>query len=83
MVKVIRLKVVKGGGSKMGFIVSNITTIKPYKDNNSLVSTTSDAKGIEVYESTDEICQMIEMESIGLQPQQSNPINYPQLNSHD
>lgn len=77
--KVIRLKTVKGGGSKAAFVVANITIVKPCRDNNSLVCTVSDHKGLEVYESADEIQQMIELESIGMQPQQTNPINYPQI----
>ncbi len=80
MIKVIRLKTVKGGGSKAAFIALNITVVKPYRDNNSLVCTKSDPKGVEVYESTDEICQMIELETIGIQPN-NHPINYPQLES--
>lgn len=79
MIKVIRLKTVKGGGSKTAFVASNITVIKPCRDNNSIVCTTGDTKGLEVYESTDEIEQMITLETIGAQPQQPSPINYPQL----
>lgn len=79
MIKVIRLKTIKGGGSKAAFVASNITVVKPYKDNNSIVCTNGDSKGLEVYESTDEIEQMITMETIGIQPQPTTPINYPQL----
>ena len=79
MIKVIRLKTIKGGGSMAAFVASNITVVKPCRDNNSIVCTTGDTKGLEVYESTDQIEQMITMETIGIQPQQPNPINYPQL----
>ena len=79
MIKVIRLRTVKGGGSRMGFIANNIKAIKPTKDHNTVICMISDPKGIEVYESTDEIVQMIEMETIVPTTQHINPINYPQL----
>lgn len=81
--KIIRLKEVKGGGSKTVFIVSNITCIKPCDDNNSLVITTANPKGVKVYESADEIAQMIELETVGQQPQSSNPVSYPQLENNN
>jgi len=78
MIKVIKLKTVKGGGSKAAFIALNITVIKPCRDNNAIVCTNGDSKGREVYESQEEIVQMIEMETIGV-VHQPNPVTYPQL----
>jgi len=77
MIKVIRLKLVKGKGSKGLFVAQNIGVVKPCNDDNSMVYITGDSKGVEVYESTDEIEQMIKMETLGVQP--ANPINYPQI----
>lgn len=78
MIKTIRLKIVKGRGSKGLFIAKNITVVKPCNDDNSIICTVSDPKGIEVYESADEIEQMIALETIGFN-QQPQTINYPQL----
>lgn len=79
MIKTIRLKTIKGGGSKSLFIALNITIVKPIRDNNSIVCTVGDPKGVEVYESTDEIEQMITMETVGMQMNQGQPISYPQI----
>lgn len=79
MIKVIRLRTQDGNGSKAAFVASNITVVRPTKDNTSIVCTAGDSKGVKVYESTDEIEQMITIETMGIQPQQKNPINYPQI----
>jgi hypothetical protein len=80
VIKVIRLRTQDGNGSKAAFIALNITRVIPTKDNTSLVFTAGDQKGVKVYESTDEIEQMITMETIGAAPQQA-PITYPQIES--
>lgn len=61
------------------FVASNITVVKPCRDNNSIVCTVGDTKGLEVYESTDQIEQMMILETIGQPQQPAAPINYPQL----
>ena len=79
MIKTIRLKAIKGGGSKALFVASNITIVKPNKDNTSIVCVTGDTKGIEVYESADEIEQMIKFEQVGHEPNSTFQPAYPQI----
>jgi len=79
VIKTIRLRTLDGNGSKAAFIALNIGKVLPTKDNTSIVYVTGDTKGVKVYESTDEIEQMIQMETIGIQQQPTGPINYPQL----
>ena len=78
MIKVIRLRTQDGNGSKAAFIASNVARVMPTKDNTSIIYTSGDSKGVKVYESTDEIEQMLIMETLGVQPNQPH-INYPQL----
>ncbi len=79
MIKTIRLKAIKGGGSKALFVASNITIVKPNKDNTSEVCVTGDTKGIEVYESADEIEQMIKMETLGVEASSNFLPVYPKI----
>jgi len=68
-----------GGGHKGLFVVPNIGVVKPFKDNNSLVCMIGDCKDVKVTESTDQIEQMIAMETIGLEPSSTFQPAIPQI----